>query len=153
MDGGGAGARQARHEDRSLDRDIGVLRVLFPRRLGHQPGDQCVAHEEPLHLAAELGEIGVAAVGLEQHAQRFAVVVVVAAEVVEAAGLGGRGVQFIDGADVCAGCRHALYSPQLTSSAWPVMPLDRSLAMNRMAEATSSSVGSRLRSDAAAVAL
>ena len=26
------------------------------------------------------------------------------------------------------------------------MPLDRSLAMNRMAEATSSSVGSRLRS-------
>ena len=33
------------------------------------------------------------------------------------------------------------------------MPLDRSLAMNRIADATSSSVGSRLRSEFAAVGL
>ena len=79
---------------------VGVLRILLPRRLGHQSGDQRVADEEAAHLAAELGQVGVAPVGLEQHAERLAIVVVVGAEVVEAAGLGRRGVQIVDGADV-----------------------------------------------------
>ena len=100
MQRGGAGAGQAGDEDRPLDRDIGVLRVLLPRGLGHQPGDQRVAHEEPVHLAAELGQIGVTLEGVEQHAERFAVVVVVDAEIVEPAGLDGRGVQVVDGADI-----------------------------------------------------
>ena len=99
---GGAGARQAGDEDRPFDRDVGVLRILLQRRLGQQPGDQCIAHEEPLHLAAELGEVRFARVRLEQHAERLAVVVVVDAEVVEAAGLGRRCVQLVDGADVGA---------------------------------------------------
>ena len=153
MDGGGAGARQTGDEDRPLDRHVDVLRVLLERRLRHQPGHQRIAHEEPLHLAAELGEVGVAAERVEQHAERLAVVVVVDAEIVEAAGLDRRGVQVVDGADVGARSHQALYSPQFTSSAWPVMPLDRSLAMNRIAEATSSSVGSRLRSLLTAAAL
>ena len=97
---GGAGARQPGDEDRPLDRHVGVLRVLLPRRLGDQPGDQRIAHEEPIHLAAELGQIGVAPVGLEQHPERFAVVVVVDAEIVEPAGLDRRGVQIVDGADI-----------------------------------------------------
>ena len=149
---GGAGAGQAGDKDRPLDGDIDVLRVLLPRGLGQQPGHQRVADEEPGHLAAEFGEIGVAPVGLEQHAECFAIVVVVGAEVVETHRLGGRRVQLVDGADVGPGRHQALYSPQLTSRVCPVMPLDRSLAMNRIAEATSSSVGSRLRSDFAAVA-
>ena len=92
---------------------VGVLRVLLARRLGHQPGHQRVAHEEPLHLAAELGEVGVAPVRLEQHAERLAVVVVVDAEIVEAARLGGRGVQVLDGADIgaCARSTRSLVSP------------------------------------------
>ena len=117
-----------------------------------RPGHQCVADEEPRHLAAELGQIGVARIGLEKHAECFAIVVVVTAEIVEAHRFGGRRVQFVDGADVGSGRHQALYSPQLTSRVWPVMPLDRSLAMNRIADATSSSVGSRLRSEFAAVA-
>ena len=153
VDGGGAGARQPGDEDRPLDGDVGVLRVLLARRLGHQPGHQRIAHEEPLHLAAELGQVGVAPERLQQHAERLAVVVVVDAEIVEAAGLHRRRVQVVDGADIGACSHQALYSPQLTSSAWPVMPLDRSLAMNRIAEATSSSVGSRLRSLLTAAAL
>ena len=82
--------------------DVGVLRVLLERRLGHQPGHQRVAHEEPVHLAAELGQVGVAPEGLQQHAQRLAVVVVVDAEIVEAARLRRRGVQVVDGADIGA---------------------------------------------------
>ena len=151
---GGSGAGQSGDEDRPFDRHVGVLRVLLPRRLGHQPGDQRVADEEAIHLAADLGQIGVAPVGLEQHAERLAVVVVVGAEVVQPARLGRRGVQVVDGADVAVRVlTQALYSPQFTSSACPVMPLDRSLAMNRIAEATSSSVGSRLRSLLTAAAL
>ncbi len=100
VNGGGAGARQSGHEDRPLGRDVGVLRVLLERRLGHQPGDQRVADEEPLHLAAEFGQVGVAAKRLEQHGERLAVVVVVDAEVVEAGGLHGRRMQVLDGADI-----------------------------------------------------
>lgn len=108
MNGGGAGAGQAGDEDRLLYRHVGVLRVLLERRFADEAGHQCTAHEEPLHLAAELGEVCLGAKRLEQYGQRLAVVVVVAAEVVESAGLGGRGVQVLDGADV--GARHALYS-------------------------------------------
>ena len=57
---GGAGARQAGDEDRPLDRHVDVLRVLLPRRLGDQSSDQRVAYEEPVHLASELGQVGVA---------------------------------------------------------------------------------------------
>lgn len=125
--------------------------MRVPAGLRQQPGHQCTAQEEPVHLAAKLCEIGLGAVGLQQHAKRFAVVVVIGAEVVEADHLGGRGVQIIDGAYI--GAWHQLwYSPQLTSRTWPLIPLARSLARNRTAEATSSSVGSRLRSELAAVA-
>src|SRR4029079_4659197 len=130
-----------------------VLRVLLPSGLRQQPSDQCIAHEEPRHLAAEFGETRFTRVRVEQHAECFAIVVVVGAEIVEPARLHRRRVQLVDGADVGSRAHQALYSPQFTSSAWPVMPLDRSLAMNRMADATSSPVGSRFRSDAAAVAL
>ena len=98
----GTGAGQAGDEDRPLDRHVGVLRILLPCRLGHQPGHQRVADEEPAHLAAELGEVGVALIGLQQHAERFAVVVVVGAEIIEADRLGGRCVQVLDGADIGA---------------------------------------------------
>ena len=158
MQCGGAGAGQSGDEDRGGDRHLGVLRILLPRRLAEQSCHQRVAQEEPRHLAADLGEVGVAAVGLQQHRQRLDVVVVVGAEVVEAYGLDGGGLEFLDGPDVGArGGRpfargHALYSPQFTSSVAPVIPLDRSLAMNRMAEATSSSVGRRLRSEFTAAA-
>ena len=59
----GSGARQPGDEDRSFDRHVGVLRVLLPCRLRHQPRDERVANEEPAHLAAELGQIGVAPIG------------------------------------------------------------------------------------------
>ena len=149
----GAGAHQPGDEDGPLDGDVGVLRVLLPRGFGQQPGHQRAAQEEAIHLAAQHRQAGFLPVGVQQHAQRFAVVVVVGAEVVEPGQLGGRGVQLIDGRDVGAFVGHQVwYSPQLTSSVCPVMPLDRSLAMNMIADATSSSVGSRLRSEFAAVA-
>ena len=97
MDGGGAGARQTGHEDRPLDRDVDVLRVLLEGRLGDQPGHQRVADEEPLHLAAELGEVGVVAERIQQHAKRFAVVVIVDAEIIQTTGFYRRCVQVIDG--------------------------------------------------------
>ena len=148
----GAGAHQSGDEDRPLDGDVGGLRVLLPRGFGQQPGHQRAAQEEPVHLAAQHGKAGFTPVGVQQHLQRFAVVVVVGAEIVEPGQLGGRGVQFFDGADVGAIGHQVWYSPQLTSRVCPVIPLDRSLAMNRIADATSSSVGSRLRSEFAAVA-
>ena len=153
VDDGRAGAWQPGDEDRPLDLHVCVLRILLPRRLGNQPRDQCVADEEAAHLAAELGQVGVATVGLEQRAERLAIVVVVGAEVVEAARLGRRGVQVVDRTDIRPSSHYALYSPQFTSRAWPVIPLDRSLAMNRIADATSSSVGRRLRSLFTAAAL
>ena len=148
----GPGAHQPGDEDGPLDGDVSVLRVLLPRRFGQQPGHQGAAQEETIHLAAQHRKAGLLLVGVQQHAQRFAVVVVVATEVVESGQLGGRGVQLIDGCDVGAFGHQVWYSPQLTSSVCPVMPLDKSLAMNMIADATSSSVGSRLRSEFAAVA-
>ncbi len=153
VDDGGARARQPGDEDRSLDGHVGMLRVLLPRRLRHQPRHQCVAHEEPVHLATEFGQVGIPPERLKQDGQCLAVVVVVDTEIVESARLYRRSVQVVDGADIGACSHQALYSPQLTSSACPVIPLDKSLAMNRIAEATSSSVGSRFRSDPAAAAL
>ena len=153
VQGGGAGARQTGDEDRALDHDVGVLGVLLPGRFAEQSGHQRVTQEEPRHLAAKFGEIGVAAVGLEKYVEGFAVIVVVGAEVIQPDGLDRRGLQILDRSDVGPACVHALYSPQLTSRVWPVIPLDRSLAMNRIAEATSSSVGRRLRSEFTAAAL
>ena len=147
----GAGTHQSGDEDRSFDGDVGVLWVLLPRGFRQQPGDQRTAQEEPIHLAAQHRKAGFPLIRVQQHLKRLAVVVVVSAEIVEPDQLGRRGMQVVDGADI--GTFHQLwYSPQLTSRVWPVMPLDRSLAMKRIAEATSSSVGSRLRSEFAAVA-
>ena len=89
---GGAGARQAGDEDGPLDRDVGVLWILLPRRLRQQPSNQRIAHEEPRHLAAQLGEARLARIRVEQNAERLAVVVVFDAEVVESASLRCRGV-------------------------------------------------------------
>ena len=49
----GPGTHQAGDEDGPCDRNIGVLRVLLPCRLGQQPGHQCAAQEEAIHLAAQ----------------------------------------------------------------------------------------------------
>ena len=153
VQGRGPRARQSGDEDGPHDRNVGVLRVLLERRLGDQPGYEGVADEEAVHLAAELGQLGIAGERVQQHRQGLAVVVVVGAKIVQPAGFGRRGMQILDGPHIGARRHQALYSPQLTSRAWPVIPLDRSLAMNRIAEATSFSVGNRFRSDAAAVAL
>ena len=148
----GAGAHQPGDEDGPLDGDLSMLRVLLPRGFRQQPGHQGAAQEEPIHLAAQHRKTGFLPVGVQQHTQRFAVVVVVDAEVVEPGQLGGRGMQLVDGRNVGAFGHQVWYSPQLTSSVCPLMPLDKSLAMNMIADATSSSVGSRLRSEFAAVA-
>ncbi len=101
VDRGGAGAGgQAGDEDRSFDRDIDVLRILLEGRFGNQPGHQRISHEEAVHLAAELGQVRVVAERLEQHAQRFFVVVIVDAEVIHAAGFDGRGLQALDGKEI-----------------------------------------------------
>src|SRR5438874_5183814 len=110
-----------------------MLRVLLPCRLTQQPRHQRVAQEEPRHLAAQFGEICLTRIRLKQYPERFAVVVVVGAEIIEPTGLDGRGVQILDGPDIGTWC-HALNSPQLTSRVCPVIPLDRALAMNRLAD-------------------
>lgn len=152
MQRSGPGAHQSGDEDRPLDDHVGVLRVLLPGRLGQQPCHQRSPQEEPIHLAAQHRETGFAFIRVQQDAQRFAVIVVVTAKVVEAHQLGGRCVQVFDGAYISSISHYVWYSPQLTSKVCPVIPLERSLAKNRIAEATSSSVGNRLRSEFAAVA-
>src|ERR1700733_15238085 len=148
----GAGPYQPSDEDRPLDGDLGMLRVLLPRGFRQQPGYQGAAQEEPVHLAAQHRETGFLAVGVQQHTQRFAVVVIVDAEVVEPGQLGGRGRQLAHGRISRENGHQVWYSPQLTSSVCPLMPLGSSRTMNMIADATSSSVGSRLRSEFAAVA-
>ena len=92
-------------EDGPFDGDVGVLRVLLPCGFGQQPGHQRAAQEEAIHLAAQHRKAGFLPVGVQQHAQRFAVVVVVDAEVVEPGQLGGRRVQLVDGGDIGASVR------------------------------------------------
>ncbi len=152
MKRGGAGAGQPGDEDRPLDRNVGVVRVLLPPGLRHQPGGQRAPQIHPTDLAAERRQVGVALVRVEDDREAFAVVVVVRAEIVEADQSRRRLVQVVDRPDVGALSHQALYSPQFTSSVCPVIPLDRSLAKKMIAEATSSSVGSRFRSEFAAVA-
>ncbi len=128
MDHRGSGARQTGDEDRPLDRHVDVLRVLLERGFRDKTGHQRVTGEEALHLAAELGQIGVALVGLQQHSECFQVVVVVGAEIIQTAGLYRRGMQILYCADIGTRCScairlhyslpsHALYSPQFTSRA------------------------------------
>ena len=100
VNGRRARAREAGDEDGSLDRDVDVLWVLLERRLRDETSDQRVADEEALHLAAELGEVGVAPERVEQYPEGFAVVVGAGTKVVQPAGLYGRGVQIVDGAYV-----------------------------------------------------
>src|ERR1700748_460262 len=152
MERRGAGPHPGGGEDGPLNGNLSVLRVLLPRGFRQQPGYQRAAQEEPIHLAAQHRKTGFLPVGVQQHTQRFAVVVIVDAEVVAPGQLGRRGMKFVDGRNVGAFGHQVWYSPQLTSSVCPLMPLDRSLAMNMIADATSSSVGSRLRSEFAAVA-
>ena len=61
VDHGGPGTWQAGDEDRPLDRHVDVLRILLERGFRHQTCHQRVPGEEALHLAAELGQISVAA--------------------------------------------------------------------------------------------
>ena len=76
VQGRGSGPRQAGDEDRRGDVHRGVLRVLLPRRLADQPCHQRVAQEEPRHLAADHGEAGLPAVGLQQDRESLTVVIV-----------------------------------------------------------------------------
>jgi hypothetical protein len=97
--------RQAGDEDRPLDRDVGVLRMLRPLRHAEQPRDQRAAQERPLDGVALRREPGVPVVGLEHDLETFDVVV--AAEVLEPGEARGRGVQVLDRADVVAFPGHA----------------------------------------------
>ena len=74
------------------------------------PGDLAEQSGRPGHCAgrtgtssAEFGEIGVAAVGLQQDRQRLDVVVLIGAEVVESDRFDRRCLEVFDGADVGAG--------------------------------------------------
>ena len=148
---GRAGPGQPDDEDRPLDAPPGVLRVPGPRRLAGQPGRQRAAQQGPGHPDALGGQPGVAGVGLQQHGEAVAVVVV--AEVRQPGERGGRRVQ------VRGGCRcrspppHGQwwYSPLLTSRHWPVMARAMDEARNTTASATSSGSGSLRRSVVAAV--
>lgn len=115
MQGSSTRTRQSGDENRANYLHPDMFWIPLPRRLAEQPCHQGITQEEPRHLAADFGEIGVPAVRIEKHTKGFPVVVIVGAEILEADGLRRRGVQVFNGADI--GTRHqALYSPQLTSN-------------------------------------
>ena len=94
---GGAGPGQPDDEDRPLDADICVSGIVRPPGLAGQPGRQRAADQRSRHPDALGGQPGVPGIGLKQHGQ--AVAVVVLAEVRETGERGGRRVQFRRGAD------------------------------------------------------
>ena len=100
VQGSSAGARQSGDEDRPLDLDVGVLRMLLPCGFTEQTCHQGAAKEYPRDLAAERRQILVAVVGLEQDRQSFGVIV--DAEVRQSGHPRRRGVEILDGADVSA---------------------------------------------------
>ena len=112
----GAGAHQAGDEDRPFDGDVGVLRVLLPRRLRQQSGHQRAAQEEAIHLAAQHRKARVLTVRVQQNLQCFEVVVVVGAEVVQPGQLAGRCLQFIDGGNICPVGAFSHYCAAFSSS-------------------------------------
>ena len=70
---GGAGARQATDEDRSLDRHLGVRRVLLEAVLGEQPAHQRALDERALHVVALGRQAAVLREVLAEQAQPFLV--------------------------------------------------------------------------------
>lgn len=100
VQGSGARAWQSGDEDRPLDLDVGVFRMLLPRRFAEQTGHQGAAKEYPRDLAAEGRQILVAVVRLEEDRQSLGVIV--DAEVRQAGHPRRRGMEILDGADVSA---------------------------------------------------
>ena len=128
VQGGGAGARQADHEDRSLDRYVAVLGVLGEARLGEQPPDQRALHLAPVEAVAERGQPGLGrGEVVDQQAQPL--LVRGAAEVVEArsSALLRRRCRRTSRSRLSgASCQLSWNSPQSTLSTIPVTALARS---------------------------
>ncbi len=97
---GRAGPGQPDHEHRPLDRHAVVFRVPGPRRLAGQPGRQRAAQQRTGHPDALGGQPGVAGVGLQQHGEAVAVVVI--AEVRQPGKGGGCRVQVRRSTDALA---------------------------------------------------